>query len=193
MFEPLALPALNRLLRRNSWALDSLRPHAGKTAWVNCAPFTGRFTILETGELTPALPHALADVTITVTPGLLLRTALRDETAWSAAKIEGDVELAAAINHVRRNLVWDYEEDLSRVFGDVAAHRMAAAAQQFELWGRNTLTHLGQAAAEYATFEQPVLAHRHAVDDFNRAVDRVRDDVARLEKRIEFLKPRLQT
>lgn len=193
MFEPLALPALNRLLRKNSWALDTLRPHAGKTALLNCAPFTGRVTIDETGELAAALPQALAHVTITVTPGLLLRTALRDETAWSAAKIEGDVELAAAIDYVRRNLVWDYEEDLSRVFGDVAAHRMAAAAQQLELWGRNTLNNLGHAAAEYATFEQPVLAHRHGVHAFNREVDILRDDVARLEKRLMLLQQRLET
>ena len=32
MFEPLAVPAINRLLRTNSWALERLRPHAGKTA-----------------------------------------------------------------------------------------------------------------------------------------------------------------
>ncbi|MES2561615.1 MAG: hypothetical protein V4637_02710 [Pseudomonadota bacterium] len=192
MFEPLALPAVNRLLRRNSWALDALRPHAGKTALVSCAPFTARITISESGELAAALPQALAGVTITVTPGLLLRTALRDEAAWSAASIEGDVELAAAIDYVRRNLTWDYEEDLSRVFGDVAAHRMAAATQQFELWGRSTLKNLGQTAAEYATFEQPMLAHRHAVNEFIRAVDTVRDDVARLEKQIELLRRRLE-
>jgi ubiquinone biosynthesis accessory factor UbiJ len=193
MFEPLALPAVNRLLRRNSWALDALRPHAGKTALVRCPPFTGRITVAESGELVAAIPQAIADVTITVTPGLLLRTALRDEAAWSGARIDGDVELAAAIDYVRRNLTWDYEEDLSRVFGDVAAHRMATAAQQLELWGRSTLTNLGQAAAEYATFEQPVLVHRQAVDAFNREVDTVRDDAARLEKRIELLKQRLQT
>lgn len=191
MFEPLALPAINRLLRTNSWALDKLSPHEGKSALLSCAPFALRVTVTGTGELAPAAREAVPDVTITLTPGLLLRAAARDEAAWRSARVTGDVEFAAAIDYVRCNLVWDYEEDLSRVFGDIAAHRMATAARQLDSWGRTTLLNLGQAAAEYATFERPVLASTHAVSEFNREVDTLRDDAARLEKRIALLARRL--
>lgn len=190
MFEPLALPAINRLLRTNAWALDKLSPHMGKSALISCAPFTLRATVTETGALAAA-PHATPDVTITLTPGVILRTAARDEEAWLNAQVTGDVEFAGAIGYVWRNIAWDYEEDLSRVFGDVAAHRMATAARQLDSWGRNTLLNLGQAAAEYATFERPALASAHAVSEFNREVDTLRDDAARLEKRIALLARRL--
>jgi ubiquinone biosynthesis protein UbiJ len=187
MFETLTVPAVNRLLRSNTWALEKLRPHAGKTVLVSCPPLRFTATIAITGELAAALRDAAPDVTITATPGMLMRAAMRDESAWRDARVTGDVELAAAIDYVRRNLAWDYEEDLSRVFGDIAAHRMGNAARGFDRWARATTRNLAEAAAEYAIYEQPLLASSAAVSEFNRNVDVLRDDVARLEKRISLL------
>jgi len=187
MLEPLAVPAINRLLRENTWALDKLVPHAGKTALLAGAPFQLKFTVTGSGEVRAAAPDTPPDVTITVTPGSLLRLAARDETAWNAAQVSGDVDFAAAIDYVRRNLEWGYEEALSRVFGDVAAHRLAGAVREIDRWGRAAALNLGQAFAEYSTYERPLLASRRAVDEFNREVDDVRDHAARLEKRIERL------
>jgi ubiquinone biosynthesis protein UbiJ len=189
MLEPLIAPVLNRLLRSNVWALDALRPHAGKVVAVSCAPTTLRLIVLDSGELAPASADAVAATLIDVTPGLLLRMAASDSSAWTAARVSGDVELAAAIDHVRRNLRWDYEEDLSRVFGDIAAHRMGNAARGFDRWARQTTRNLAEAAAEYAIYEQPLVASSAAVTEFNRDVDVLRDDVARLEKRIALLQP----
>ena len=45
-------------------------------------------------------------------------------------KIEGDVQLAAEIGWLAENLRWDFEEDLSRVVGDVPAHALADAARR---------------------------------------------------------------
>lgn len=190
MFEPLAVPAINRLLRANAWALGKLEIHAGKTVLLACPPFELRLTILETGELTAAPRDAIPHVTITATPGSLLRLAARDESAWNAAQVSGDVQLAAAIDYLRRNLEWDYEEDLSRVFGDIAAHRIAGAVREIDRWGRAAALNLGQAFAEYSTYERPLVASRRAVDEFNREVDEMRDHAERLEKRIELLRRR---
>jgi ubiquinone biosynthesis protein UbiJ len=191
MLETLISPVVNRLLRSNSWALDTLRPHAGKVVVVSCPPTTLRLAVLDSGEVGAANSEAPPATVIDVTPGLLLRMAARDPTAWTAARVSGDVELAAAIDYVRRNLRWDYEEDLSRVFGDIAAHRMGNAARGFDRWARESTLNLAQAAAEYAMYEQPLLASRAAVDEFNRDVDVLRDDAARLEKRLSLLKQQL--
>jgi ubiquinone biosynthesis protein UbiJ len=191
MFEPLAVPAINRLLRASTWALEKLRPHAGRTVRLECAPAELVFTITAAGEVAAAASSATPDATISVTPGVLLRLAARDESAWNAAQVSGDVELAAAIDSVCRNLEWDYEEDLSRLFGDVAAHRMAQGLRELDRWGRATALNLAEAFAEYATHEQPTLALRRAVEAFNRDVDEVRDHAARLEKRLELLRRRL--
>lgn len=191
MFEPLALPAINRLLRANAWALERLRAHAGKTALLASPPVEFRLTVLESGEVAAAARDSETQVTITAPAGVVLRLAARDESAWNAAVVSGDMQFAAAIDYVRRNLVWDYEEDLSRIFGDVAAHRMAGAVREIDRWGRAAARNLAQTWVEYATYEQPVLVSASALDTFNREVDEVRDHAARIEKRIELIKRRL--
>lgn len=191
MLETLALPPLNRLLRTNTWALDRLRVHAGKTALLRCPPFELRLSVTPAGELAIALPHTTPDVAIAVTPGILLRAAARDSVAWTAAEVTGDAEFAEAIDYVRRNLQWDYEEDLSRIFGDIAAHRIASFAKQLDLWGRDTALKVGRTVAEYVTYERALVASAHAVETFNREVDTLRDDAERLEKRLDLLRRKL--
>ena len=44
--------------------------------------------------------------------------------------IEGDVQLAAEVNWLIDHVRWDIEEDLSRVFGDAAAHQIALVGQR---------------------------------------------------------------
>lgn len=177
-------------MRGAGWARDELKRFSGKTARFEIAPLALAFTVLETGEVAPAAADAAAAVTVKLTPGLLLRLAARDETAWREVEVAGDTDFAAVINHLARNLRWDVEEDLSRVFGDIAAHRMAETGRDFQRWGERTAEHFGRTLAEYWTEEQPLIAGARDVEEFNRAVDQLRDDVARLEKRLENLAKR---
>ena len=187
MLDDAAAAAINHLLRGASWARDELKRFAGATARIEVAPLAFSLAILESGEVAPAAPDAVAAVALKLTPGVMLRIAARDETAWRDVEIAGDTRLASAINLLARNLRWDIEEDLSRVFGDVAAHRLAGSGRSFRRWGEQTAEHLGRSFAEYWTEEDPLIASARDVEDFNRAVDALRDDAARLEKRLEIL------
>lgn len=191
MFEALSIPAINRLLRSHPWAVERLRTHAGKTARLVCLPAEWRATLSESGEFKKAHADSVPDVTISVTPGVLLRAAAGDETAWNAAEVTGDAEFAAALDYLRRNVRWDFEEDLSRLTGDIAAHRIANGARELERWSRRAVANLAQAFAEYAIHERPLVADARAVEAFNREVDVVRDDAERLQKRLELLQQRL--
>jgi ubiquinone biosynthesis protein UbiJ len=55
---------------------------------------------------------------------------------------------------------------------------------------RDTALNLSQAATEYWTEEHPLLAKPRDIADFAQQVDRLRDDVARLEQRIRNLSTR---
>lgn len=165
--------------------------HSGKTAVLSSPPFELRLTILDSGEVAAGAADVEAHVRIVTSVGVLLRLAARDESALNAAQVDGDVAFAATIDHVRRNLYWDYEEDLSRIFGDVAAHRMAGAMREMDDWGRATVRNLAQNVVEYATYENPVLASAASLETFNREVDEVRDEAARLEKQIELIQRQL--
>lgn len=183
--ESAAAGFINHLLRSASWARDDLKPFAGRTARVEAVPFSLALTVAEGGGIAPAVAGAVPSVTLRVTPGLLLRLAARDESAWREVDIAGDADFARAIHHVARNLRWDYEEDLSRVFGDIPARRMAEAGRTFQRWGEQASDNTARSLAEYWTEEQPLIAARRDLDAFARAVDQLRDDAARLEKRIE--------
>jgi len=182
-----AAAAVNHLLRSASWARDALRRHAGKSARFELIPFVVALTILESGEVAPAAADAVPAATVKLGPGLMLRIAARDESAWREVDITGDTDLATAIHHVARNLRWDVEEDLARVFGDVVAHRMAESGRTLQRWGKQAADNTGRSFAEYWTEEQPLIAAARDLEEFSRAVDELRDDAARLEKRIERL------
>jgi ubiquinone biosynthesis protein UbiJ len=127
------------------------------------------------------------DATFTLTPGVALRMLASDQNAWQDVQTSGDTELAREILFVAQNLRWDAEEDLSRVFGDIVAHRMVQAAGDLKHWQQQATDSIARSAAAYWTDEQPLIATRHDVGRFVREVDALRDDVARAEKRIERL------
>lgn len=185
-----AAAAINHLLRGTSWARDEIRRFAGRTARFDAAPFAFSLTVLESGEVAPAAADAVPSVTLRLTPGLLLRLAARDETAWREIEAIGDTDFAAAINHLARNLRWDVEADLSRILGDIPAHRMAETGRTLQRWGEQALENTGRSFAEYWTEEQPLIAGARDLEEFSRAVDQLRDDAARLEKRIGRLSNR---
>lgn len=187
ILDPLASSSLNHLLRGNSWALDRLKPCAGKTARFECVPVNFALTVMDSGEVMAATAASAPDTTIRLTPGLMLRVLARDETAWNEIAIEGDTDFAAVINQIFHNLRWDVEEDLSRVFGDIAAHRMVQTGRTLDQWRAQSLDNLARSFAEYWTEEQPLIARARDVAQFNRDVDQLRDDVARFEKRLEQL------
>lgn len=176
---------INHLLRGASWARDGLKPFAGRTARIEALPFAFALTVVENGEITAAAVSVTPNVTLRLTPGLLVRLAARDENAWREIDMAGDADFASAIHYVARNLRWDVEEDLSRVFGDIAAHRMAETGKTIRRWGEQAADNTARSFAEYWTEEQPLIAARRDLDEFGRAVDQLRDDTARLEKRIE--------
>lgn len=190
MIEPAVSSSINHVLRHNSWAPHRLRSFAGKTVRFECPPASLALTVMENGEVTATAAAAAAtapDVTIRLTPGLMLRVLARDQTAWSEIEVSGDTDFATAINYVCRNLRWDLEEDLARVFGDIAAHRMVEAGRTLDQWRAQSFDNLARSFAEYWTEEQPLIARARDVEQFNRDVDQLRDDIARFEKRLEQL------
>jgi len=179
--------AVNHVLRGSPLALDRLRPHAGRTVAFHVGPVALAFTVQSTGEVAAALPGTARDLEVRISPFLVPRLAAREEAAYREIEMEGDAQLAQEVSFLVRNLSWDVEEDLSRVVGDIAAHRIAGAARGLARWGRDASLRVAQGAAEYWTEESPLVASRVKVEGFARDVSELRDAVARLEKRIERL------
>jgi ubiquinone biosynthesis protein UbiJ len=140
-----------------------------------------------TGEVLPAAADAARDLEMRISPFLLPRLAARDESAFREVAVTGDVEFAGEVAFLAKHLKWDIEEDLSKVVGDAAAHRMVSTARDAAAWGKDASERLAAGAAEYWTEEDPLIASRVKVEDFVAGVTELRDAVERLDKRIERL------
>ena len=178
-----AAAAINHVMAQEGWPLERLRPFAGRTALFRLPPFQVALTVGEDGQVAEAAVEAAPDASFTLTPPLLARIAAGEPDARQEVAVDGDSALAEAVFAISKNLRWDAEEDLSRVLGDVAAHRLAGAGRDFLRWQAQAALDLARAFAEYWTEERPLIARSAEVAEFVAEVDRLRNDTERLEKR----------
>jgi ubiquinone biosynthesis protein UbiJ len=187
------LAAANHVLGQADWARERLALFAGRSARVTMPPFDALIVVLDNGFIsspnhdTVSGSEAAADVTINLPASAPLMFLQGMPTLMRAVKLSGSVDFAEALSFVIRNIKWDVEEDLSKVVGDVAAHRVVSGAKRFGSWNVGAAQNFAGNLAEYFTEEQPLIAQSAAIADFSREVDKLRDDIARLEKRLARL------
>lgn len=190
MLEQPIIVALNHVLARTSWAQEKLVPFAGREALFVMPPF--RLQLLVTAEGRFAVGRGTVDVEIALpadTPLVALQGSLDGtDRVMRNARINGSVEFADTLGFVLRHLSWDFEEDLSRVVGDIAAHRIAGSLRTLTAWQKQAARNLAENTVEYLRDEKSVLPAPEEIGAFSEAVDRLRDDVARLEKRLQKLR-----
>jgi ubiquinone biosynthesis protein UbiJ len=175
---------LNHLLSQHSWASARLRPHAGKTLQLRLPLVSAVLSILEDGSFAPALPGVRTDATLIPNP--LAWLASSDPAARFMAGGE-DAALAKELAEILGNMRWDAEEDLSRVLGDIAAHRLVSTATGVLEWNRRAAETIARSWAEHWQEENPMLAQPGQVHAFFKEVGEVHDRVEQLEKKIRQL------
>jgi len=145
------------LLRREDWAARKLSGHAGKTVNFTLNRLTVGLTLQANGFVQPAGHEVAADVALTIPPGKLARlpralgSADPDEIT-ALLHIEGDAALARVVSDLARDLRWDIEDDLARLFGDIAAARIrqgaGAVAAGLQSAGRSLAGNVGEYLSE---------------------------------------------
>jgi ubiquinone biosynthesis protein UbiJ len=150
----------------------------------------------EGGRLAIASRHeGTADASLSGTPiSLLALAGPRAEGALrgGGVRIEGDAEVAQRFRELLSEAQPEFEEELSRVFGDVAARRFANLARGLIDWGRKASGSFTGSVVEYLQEEGRDLPTRTEVEEFLADVDRLRDDAERLEARLARLESRRQ-
>jgi ubiquinone biosynthesis protein UbiJ len=146
-----------------------------------------RLDILDSGLVRGAAEDAVPNLVVTIGASALPASLRGEDALMREIGIEGNADLAGTVQYLVRHLRWDLAEDLSKVFGDVLAQRMVTEGRRFAAWNREAAEKLAQNFAEYWIEEQPLLARPADVRQFLADADQLRDDLARLEKRIEIL------
>lgn len=185
---------LNRNLPRSPRARALCAELAGRRVALAIEGFGMRFVLGSDGaQLALARDSAdatPADARISGTPLNLLALVGPDAEGVirrGDVRIDGDAEAAQRFRELGRLLRPDIEEELSRLVGDAAAHRLAQMAGGMVDFGRRFAETGSRNVAEYFAHERADLVPRAEADAFFADVDHAREDVDRLAARIELL------
>jgi len=97
--------------------------------------------------------------------------------------IRGDAEIAQKFRDLAMLLKPDVEEELSRLIGDTPAHQAMRVAKMMADFGRRAMRTGTRNVAEYLAHESGDLVPRAEAEDFYRGVERLREDLDRLDAR----------
>jgi ubiquinone biosynthesis protein UbiJ len=186
---------LNRNIAGSSRARGLLARIAGRSLELRLAatPLRLRFAAGAEGVSLAMGGEAPADATIEGTPFTFARLALGNpmETLRAGgAQVTGDAEIAQGFQKLFEAAQPDFEEELSRLTGDVAAHHLANLARDAVDFGRRARETFMQNVSEYLTEESRDVPLRAEVEEFLAGVDGLREATDRLEARLAALERR---
>ena len=101
--------------------------------------------------------------------------------------IRGDAEVAQKYRELDMLLKPDVEEELARLIGDTPAHQALRFVRMAAGFGRRAATTSVRNVAEYLAHERGDLVPRAEAEDFYRGVERLREDLDRLDARTRSL------
>ena len=189
MFQPLAA-LLNRGIRASTDATRRCRELEGRSFRIELDGLGLGMTLQSAGDSVALSEQLQADACLSGTPGALARLAATgDESILRAraVRITGDPLVARDFRDLIAIAAPDFEEELSRLVGDVAARQLGNLLRGLRHWGFDSADRFSHTVAEYLQEESRELPARPEVEAFLDRVDQLASDVARLEARIRQL------
>lgn len=105
--------------------------------------------------------------------------------------LDGDIHVAQAFSQLITEMDIDWEEHLSQVTGDVAAHTLMQTGKSVIARMNHRISTLTTVLAEGAIEEKQIAAHKILVVDYCDKINVLRSDTARLEAKIQRLERQL--
>jgi ubiquinone biosynthesis accessory factor UbiJ len=102
-------------------------------------------------------------------------------------KITGDAEIVARYRDLIELARPDWEEELSRLVGDLPARRISMAAQSALSWARKFARTASENVSEYLQEESRDLVSKPEIEEFLLQVDELRESADRIEARLARL------
>ncbi len=181
---------LNRFLRLDPEAAKYLNPLSGKVAKIELNSLSHYWLFKSNsiylvknynGRVNLVLRGSFFD--------FMCSAFIKKESALTAIPIQvsGDVEFAKQFKDLFSNLEVDWEEQLSRVVGDGMAYPIAQFLKMLFQWAKQSVANLSQNMTDYLQAEMDYLVSEEELQFFFSDIDDLRDDLARLQARIERL------
>ena len=180
---------VNKVLSLDEETVASLATLAGNVIEIDVLDTEFRMFILPSGKgITLETEYeGKADVAIKGTPSALLGMISAEKIGAGDVEINGNVGLAQKFQSILRRVEIDWEEYLSQFVGDIASHKIGNFLRRVSRFAKESGKTIGMDISEYLRYEKEALLDKSEIYEFNQAVDEVRDDVERLQKRLERL------
>lgn len=101
--------------------------------------------------------------------------------------IEGDMEFVETFSGLMQKYRIDWEELISKVVGDIAAHKIHGAISDVFNWGKDAVDRVRLDVSDYVHEEARVVPPRTQLEDFYADIALVRDGVERASARVDRL------
>jgi len=187
---------LNRGLPRSPRARELTAALGGKSVALEVGGLA-HLHLASTG-VTLAVSATPAEADATLSGGPLAILALLGPDAQGALRrgaleITGDAEVAQQFQELLKLLRPDAEEELALFIGDVPAHELARGLRLAGGLTRRAAATAVANAAEFFAHERADLVPRQEGEQFLRGVEALREDLDRLEARLELIARRRAT
>lgn len=184
---------LNAVLRLDSDTQARLAALEGNVIAIELEGLGLTLYLLPSGHGVRVLDQHADEPTVRIRgmPLALARQWRGQKIAGDDITIEGDAVVGREFQTALARLDIDWEEPLSRLFGDAVTHQVGRFWRGFRVWGQQAGDILRRGGGEYLQWELRALPPRPEVERFLSAVDVLREDTDRLVARIEHLRRRL--
>ncbi len=189
--------AINSALEFDPATRNAIGKLAGKVLAVECTlpPLTFYIIHSEQGINLMSRYEGVPDTTLHGTALSLAALAVDGEDRVSfygtGVEVRGDHDLLRQIRKILKNLDVDWEAALAKLIGDVPAHLVGESLRGATKWQKQAAERAGSAAAAFSQEEARLTPSTNEVNQFNREVKLLSDDVDRLAARINKLNVRL--
>jgi len=184
---------INRYLALDPEVLAKLRAFNGKVIKIDITIINKAFYMLpnETGIQVFSEFESEVDTVLRGSPLSLFKMGVLSDSAGLLLKgeveISGDTVLGHRFKNVFNQMDIDWSEPLAEFMGDRAAFQLQQTGKQFGQWGQDTIRSFSNSVSEYLQEESRDAVTETELNIFNDSVDQLRDDVDRLQKKIQSL------
>lgn len=132
-----------------------------------------------------------ADTTLRGTPIALFKMGLVSNAARlllaGEVEISGDTRLGHQFKNVFSQMDIDWSEPLANLGGDAFAYQLQQSGKKLSGWGKDALKSVSRSLSEYLQEESRDVVTETELNDFYDDVDQLRNDVDRLQAKINAL------
>jgi ubiquinone biosynthesis protein UbiJ len=190
---------INRYLAQDPEMLDKLARFSGKVIKLEITGINKMLYLFpdNTGIRVRTEHEGPVDTVLRGTPISLFKMGMVSNAANLLLKgeveISGDTRLGHQFKNVFSQMDIDWSEPLSQLLGDSLAYQVQQSAKKLSRWGAQTVKSVSLSFSEYLQEETGDIVTDTEIKIFNDAVDRLRNDVDRLQAKIKSASKKIQS